>query len=130
MRINKYLIILLVGLSVVISGCRTNPVLNVEDSPVSVKTNSSNDVKKAIVRAGTSLGWRMKSINKSHIEGTLLLREHMAKVDIKYNRKTYSITYKDSSPTLKYDGTNIHTNYNGWIQNLDRRIQSELSLLN
>jgi hypothetical protein len=129
MRINKYIIILLVGLSVVISGCRTNPVLNIDDSPISVNTKSSNDVKKAIIRAGTSLGWVMKSVGKGHIEGTLLLREHMAKVDIKYNQKTFSITYKDSSPSLKYDGTNIHTNYNGWIQNLDRRIQAELSLL-
>ena len=129
MRINKYLIILLVGLSVFVSGCRTNPVLNIENSPVSANTKSTSDVKKAIIRAGSSLGWRMKSVKSGHIEGTLLLRENMAKVDIKYSKKSYNITYKDSSPSLKYDGVNIHSNYNGWIQNLDRRIQAELSLI-
>ena len=128
MRINKYLIILLVGLTVIIAGCRSNPILNIEDSPIDATVKSSKDVQKAIIRAGTSRGWKMKSVSKGHIEGTLLLRKHMAKVDIKYNRKSYSINYKDSAE-LNYDGTNIHPNYNGWIQNLDRSIQAELSAL-
>ena len=52
----------------------------------------------------------------------------MAKVDINYNTKTYSITYKDSSD-LDYDGTKIHKNYNGWIQNLDNAIKVQLSAI-
>jgi len=129
MRINKYLIALLIGLTIAAAGCRSNPILNVEDSPIDANVKSSKDVQKAIIRAGTSLGWKMKSVSDGNIEATLLLRNHMAKVDIRYNRKSYSITYKDSSETLKYDGTNIHPNYNGWIQNLDRNIQAELSAL-
>lgn len=128
MRINKYLIALLVGLTVIAAGCRSNPVLNIEDSPINANVKSSKDVQKAIIRAGTSRGWKMKVVGKGHIEGTLLLRKHMAKVDIKYNRKSYSINYKDSAE-LNYDGTNIHPNYNGWVQNLDRSIQAELSAL-
>jgi hypothetical protein len=70
----------------------------------------------------------MKPIEPGLIEGTLLLRTHMAKVNIKYDTSSYSITYKESS-NLDYDGTNIHKNYNGWIQNLDKGIRSQLSNL-
>jgi len=52
----------------------------------------------------------------------------MAQVDIKYSTIAYSITYKDSS-NLKYDGTKIHSNYNGWIQNLDKAIKIQLSTM-
>ena len=86
------------------------------------------DVQKAIVRAGVGLGWEMKPVEPGLIVGTLHLRTHMAMVDIKYDTKNYSITYKDSSG-LDYDGHNIHKNYNGWIQNLDNGIRSQLTSL-
>jgi hypothetical protein len=50
----------------------------------------------------------------------------MAKIDIMYDKTKYSIHYKDSK-NLNYDGTNIHTNYNGWIQRLDQTIQAQLT---
>ncbi len=113
-----------------VAGCRTAPVMNIEDSPITVTGGkyTQDDVRKAIIRAGTSLGWKMKDIKPGHMEGTLLIRSHMAKVDIFYDKNKYSIKYKDSS-NLNYDGTNIHSNYNGWVQNLDRAIQAQLSLL-
>jgi hypothetical protein len=49
-------------------------------------------------------------------------------MDIKYNTKSYSIEYKDSQG-LKYDGTNIHKNYNSWVMNLDNRIRAQLSTM-
>jgi hypothetical protein len=110
-----------------LAGCRTAPVYNVENSPVNVSSKASiDDVKRAIVTAGASLGWQMKEESPGHIVGTLILRKHMAKVDIPYSKSGYSITYKDSME-LQYDGTTIHSNYNGWIQNLDRAIQNSLS---
>lgn len=84
------------------------------------------DIKRAIVTAGASLGWQMKETSPGNIEATLILRKHMAKVDIPYSKTGYSIIYKDSME-LFYDGTSIHTNYNGWIQNLDRAIKNSLS---
>lgn len=115
--------------SFVIAGCRTAPVMNIEESPITISGKySSKDVRKAIIRAGTSLGWRVKDVKPGHLEATLLIRKHMAKVDIFYDKKKYSIKYKDSS-NLNYDGTNIHSNYNGWIQNLDRSIQAQLATL-
>ena len=50
-----------------------------------------------------------------------------AVVDIEYTAKVYSINYKESSPSLHYDGRSIHSNYNGWIENLDRAIRNRLT---
>jgi hypothetical protein len=52
----------------------------------------------------------------------------MAQVDIPYNRQMYSIVYRDSN-NLDYDGVNIHSNYNSWIQNLSAAINARLSML-
>ncbi len=108
-------------------GCRTAPVYNVENAPVDISpTSTVEDVKRAIVSAGAGLGWQMKEESPGHIVGTLILRKHMAKVDIPYSKTGYSIKYKDSAE-LSYDGTTIHSNYNGWIQNLDKAIKSSLN---
>lgn len=116
------MMLILMGLA----GCRTMPVQNVSNSPVNAPKATLAEIKKTIIIAGSGLGWRMKEVRPGHIVGTLLLRKHMAKVDIPYNRKSYSITYNDSSE-LKYDGTVIHKNYNSWVQNLDRAIQNGLA---
>jgi hypothetical protein len=113
---------------VIAAGCRAPvPVYNVTSAPVTAnRPASSDDVRQAIIRAGTGLGWQMMQRGPGSIEGILLLREHRANVDIQYSAKSYSITYKDSDK-LNYDGTNIHPNYNGWVQNLDRAIRSQLT---
>lgn len=49
----------------------------------------------------------------------------MAEVDITYSKDKYNIRYKNSN-NLNYDGTKIHSNYNGWIQNFDNAIKREL----
>ena len=86
------------------------------------------DIEKAIIIAGAGLGWRIKSKSPGNLIGTLALRDHIAIVDIKVDTEKYSITYKDST-NLKYDGTNIHSNYNGWIQNLEKSINAQLAAL-
>jgi hypothetical protein len=113
-----------------LGGCRNAPIYNVSEAPVVANKEavSMGDVEKAIVRAGAALGWQMKPIEPGLIEGKLYLRTHVAIVDIKYDTKSYNITYKDST-NLEYDGKNIHKNYNGWIQNLDNGIRAQLSNL-
>ena len=113
-----------------IAACAT-PVLNVTDVPVQTNSGqkaSLDDVGKAITRAGVALGWQMKTVKPGNIVATLNLRGHTAVVDVTYDTQTYNITYKDSV-NLKYDGKNIHPNYNGWIQNLDRGIRAQISAL-
>jgi hypothetical protein len=110
--------------------CRSAPVYNVNNATVvaNVSNVSSSQVRKAIIRAGGGLGWMIKDAGPGRLEGRLTLRTHYAKVSIPYSTKSYSIIYKDSK-NLKYDGTNIHSNYNGWIQNLNKAIQVQLNML-
>jgi hypothetical protein len=110
-----------------LAGC-AQPIYNVKGAPVETpggKPPTLAEVEKAVVRAGTALGWKMQPTKPGHVLGTLNLRSHTAIVDVTYDTRTYSITYKDSVE-LNYDGTNIHKNYNGWIQNLDKGIRAQL----
>ena len=114
---------------VLITGCRsTVPVRNIENSPAIVSDISMDQIEKAIKRAGIKRGWAMKQEGEGHIVATLLVRKHMAKIDITYNTKTYSINYKDSKE-LKYKDGNIHQSYNSWIDNLQHDINIQLSAL-
>ena len=112
--------------------CTAAPIMNVQNAPVNIsKSNATlEDVSKAIIRAGIGLGWQMTPQKPGVMQGRLALREHVAVVDIKYNNKSYSIDYKDST-NLNYDGAQqkIHRNYNGWVQNLDKAIQAQLAAL-
>ena len=117
---------------VAIAGCPAVQILNVKDAPV--KTLSGKDltlqqVTKAIVLAGMGLKWEMVVAEPGHIVGTLDLRSHQAVVDISYTTKTYSITYKNSRNLLQeYHGkvAGIHSNYNGWIENLDNAVRTQI----
>ncbi len=141
----KYLLIVLLGAALVaVSGCRSGAVYNVHDQ--NIQTNMSvEEVKKEIIGAGAALGWSMKANTPGNIVATLHLRSHMAQVNIKYSANSYSITYKDSS-NLNYesagseytdddgnlqinDKSTIHSNYNGWVQNLDRQIKARLGMM-
>jgi len=112
-------------------GCRGSvPIYNVTDTPVTAsKLNPSLDeIGKAIQRAGIALGWQMKETKPGHILGTLSTRNRVAVVDVNYSVKSYSIKYKDSS-AFNYDGQKIQGTYNSLIQNLDKGIRAQLSVL-
>ena len=120
-----------VALAGALAGCNlVQPVHNVTGAPVRANVDrvTVDQVGKAIQRAGMTLGWQMEPKSAGLIEGKLMLRTHMAKVNISYDAKSYSIQYADSQD-LQYDGSNIHKNYNGWIMNLDRAIQAQLSTM-
>ena len=113
------------------TGCTTQPIMNVNDAVVTApagKSVSKDQVRSAIVRAGSALGWQMKDESPNQLSGTLVLRGHTAVVDIPYDEKSYSIKYR-SSVNLNEGGGQIHKNYNGWIQNLTRGINTQLGLL-
>jgi hypothetical protein len=122
--------ILFIGLSLIILvGCRTSALMEIRDAaiPAAVGQNLTMDqVAKGIVAAGAKHGWAMKTERPGHIVGTLLIRSHMAVVDIPYTASSYSIIYKDSS-NLNYDAGSkkIHANYSSWVRNLHVAIQRE-----
>jgi hypothetical protein len=113
-----------------LAGCRTQPIMDVDRAPVPSPTATMEGVQKAILEAGTGLGWAMKVKTPGVILGTLALRSHVAEVEITYSRSSYSIVYKSSS-NLDYSAANktIHSNYNGWIKNLDAAIRARLAML-
>lgn len=122
--------ILFAGLVLLILvGCRTSPIMDIKDAAVPAAVGQKltmDEVAKGIVAAGAKHGWAMKIESPGHIVGTLLIRNHMAVVDIPYGTSSYSIIYKDSS-NLKYDADSktIHANYSSWVRNLHVAIQRE-----
>ncbi len=112
------------------AGCSTAPILNVSDAVVASPTGKSannEQVRAAIVRAGVALGWQLKDEDPNLLVGTLQLRTHSAVVEIPYSASNYSIKYRSSTNLDEKAGV-IHKNYNGWIQNLNKGINAQLSL--
>ena len=113
---------------VLVAACSA-PVHNVVSEPLlSQRDVTLEEVKQAIITAGTGLGWKMMPQEDGRITGQLDIRTHVAIVDITYSSKAFSITYVDST-NLKYDGRLIHRNYNNWIKNLEDRIQATVRAL-
>ena len=111
-------------------GCRGGAAIyNVNDHVIAANNQkaSMEDIEKAITRAGVGLGWVITKESPGELKATLKLRAHIAVVSIKYSTTQYSINYV-SSTNLEYNASNntIHTNYNGWIKNLNQAIQSQL----
>ena len=114
-----------------VASCRSAQVYNVENASLNAPTTATTaKVQAAIKRAGASLGWHMKDVGPGHIEARLPVRSHVAVADIFYNNKDFSIRYKDST-NLNYSKSDntIHSNYNGWIQNLQNAIITQTSTL-
>jgi hypothetical protein len=123
-------ILMIIASALALGACAGGqPIYNVESAPiVAQKSLNMNDVRTAIIRAGSGLGWQMAPEGPGKIKGTLNVRGLTAVVDVTHDTKAYSIKYRDSQGLHAKDGT-IHKNYNGWIQNLDKRIRNELNLL-
>jgi hypothetical protein len=126
-----YSIITALVATFVFAACTTVPIMNVDNAAVptaSGKPLTKEQVRSAIIRAGGALGWQMKDEGPDKLVGTLVLRTHTAVVEIPYSTTNYSIKYR-SSIDLNESGGNIHKNYNGWIQNLNRGINTQLGLV-
>ena len=107
------------------------PIYNVQSSPIPPNPAATmENIEKAIMRAGMTLGWQVASKGPCNIEATLNIRRHQAVVDITYDTKSFDIHYKDSV-NLDYRDSDktIHSNYNGWIQNLEKGIRAQVTVL-
>jgi hypothetical protein len=118
---------LLLVLSLVTVGCSTSrPVLDVPKTVVPANKTLA-DVEQAIEISARSLGWKITDKKPGAMEAILDKRTHKATITITYDKSSYSIAYKDSV-NLDYNpskGT-IHRNYNRWIKNLEKTIQSRI----
>ena len=125
------IIVACLALAIVV-GCRgAGQIYNVKDAPIATSTGKEltlDDVGKAIVGAGVGLKWIMVVTKPGQIVATQNARSHTAIVDITYDTKSYSLTYKDSV-NLNYNAEKqtIHEAYSGWIRNLDNAIKARLA---
>jgi hypothetical protein len=121
-----------VALSFALLSCATKqPIADVVDAPAlagSGRALTRAEVATAIERAGRSLGWQMIVDGPGLFTGRLLLRSHVAVVQIEHGTSTYDIRYRDSVNLDAGDGE-IHHAYNRWVEKLDRAIRKELELL-
>ena len=111
------------------ASCRQATIYDVNNMALNASpTATIEDVESAIKRAGAGLGWHIKTISPGLLEARLPIRTHLAVTSIRFDTQTFSITYKDSM-NLKYDANNrtIHSNYVGWVQNLQNAILAEAS---
>jgi hypothetical protein len=130
-KITSLKIIILATTLLLLIGCRSNPVVYNVNAPVLTYGQTKptlEQVEKEIVVAATSLGWSVKRVEPGKVTATLLVRQHRAVVDIGFTVDNFNITYSDSE-NLKYDGTNIHSNYNRWIKRLENTISTRVSAL-
>ena len=120
------------GIAFALAACGTVPIYTVNNAPVTTASGKAAEtakVRQAILDAGAGLGWRMRDASPGVLNATLDLRGHNAVVEIPYSQKTYSIKLKSSANLNESDGQ-IHKNYNGWVQNLERAINAKISALN
>lgn len=111
-----------------ITGCGSAKVMNVSKQSI-IEKKTHEDIFSAIKTAGAGLGWIVRKTSDNTAVATLNLRSHQAVVAINFSQTDYSINYK-ASIDLDYNEEEytIHSNYNGWIQNLNNAIQVQLSL--
>jgi hypothetical protein len=115
----------------VLAGCGYAPIRNVLEAPIATgsgKAATEEQVRSAIVGAGTGLGWAMTPAGPGLVTGRLAIRGNTALVDVRYTPTTYSILYKDSSGLDFKDGQ-IYKRYNTWIDNLNRNIRGNLTAM-
>lgn len=118
---------------VVLSGCTSQPVRNIDQAQVSSlpagKSSSMAAVEKAILSAAQKRGWVPRVVRAGLIEANITVRIHTATIEIPYTDNSYSIIYKDSTE-LDYKEGNIHRNYNKWVSLLSETIQQEFAAQN
>jgi hypothetical protein len=115
-------------------GCHANmaPVLNVVDAPVAPvglpgATRPQGTVRVAILQALAAKTWTVDEERIGLILATVQTPPHLGQIAITYNDGAYSIYHRGSSPTLKFDGQNIHRRYNNWIAQLRKTIDAQLA---
>src|SRR5438105_4971267 len=98
-----------------------------EPDPILVPRAVTSEKARNIVRTVlTGRGWVVTDEGPNHMEARLNIRTHVAIVTIRLD-DNITIRYK-SSENLDYSAANaeIHGNYNGWIQNIEKDITTAL----
>ena len=117
----------LIMLLVMLCGCQTTaPLYNAKNISISPRLSASNEeIAEAIWSAARRQGWKTERVGDRKIKAVKHIRSHSLTVSINYSKSSFDIIYIDSN-NLKFDGSNIHKNYNIWIHQLEESIQNEI----
>ncbi|MHB1586178.1 MAG: hypothetical protein ACYCRH_04695 [Acidiferrobacteraceae bacterium] len=96
--------------------------------PLSGAPARLDQVARAILRAGTSLGWQMQRVGRHDISGVFDVYRAQAVVDVHFTRHDYAIRYRASRHLDVVDG-HIETRYNTWVRSLSRQINFEAACI-
>jgi hypothetical protein len=117
---------------IALAACQNVPLQNINDAPIHMTKHhyGLGDVEKAIVRAGTNLGWQMRTVKPGLIDAKLYSEDQVAEISINYSTSLYSIKYLNSQ-NMNYKAKAgkpeiIYEDYNLWVQELDKEIRKEL----
>jgi hypothetical protein len=112
-----------------VASCTTTHIMNIENTPLPTRTDGSRhtaaEVETAILSACNQRGWSANVQSPGVITASILVRTHMAAVEIRYTDATLSIQYRDSD-NLEHHDDMIHRNYNRWVVNLYGTIMRNL----
>jgi hypothetical protein len=104
----------------------------VNPGPIAVPAGLSDaQVAKEIKRALMGRGWAVAQEQPGHIESTLNLREHVARIDITYDTHQVTVAYADSRNLdyeMKKGKPYIHRNYLSWVNNITTDMASNMQL--
>ncbi len=109
-----------------VTGCATTAPI---ESPVTqnIPTGLTNDeVKSVIVTTASSREWRVSKSSKGSLEMFYARGSVSATIRVDYTTSNYTITYV-SSTGMKAAGGKIHKNYNRWIRNLVKDINTAMA---
>lgn len=102
-------------------------ILNIQAAPVPGGLSDAQ-IEQGIIQAGAQRGWVIEPVAAGLLLGTLNIRTHTVRVDIRYTASTYSITYKDSE-NIKFRNGRIHGAFNKWVRKLNADIQQALKII-
>ncbi|MHC8494959.1 hypothetical protein ACTU44_19865 [Thalassospira sp. SM2505] len=117
-----------VAIVLVALGACTATVQNFSNQPFpsDVEKLSMAEIEATIIETASARDWIVQRESEGHLKATYNPRSHSAEVAIAFDQKKYSIIYVDSA-NLNYNGTQIHRNYNRWVNNLRQDILRAVS---
>ena len=117
----------LIALALLLAGCVTKPIQNVENRPIPLTAQQLplDRIEAEIVAAGQARAWQFTREAPGHLVASQIRPKYSATVDIRFDQRAYSITYRSSTGMREKDGT-IHKRYNYWIVVLQRDIDARL----
>lgn len=113
-------------LALSLAACATvAPVRNASQQPVPAGLSQAQ-VGKIVNSSASTLGWNVAMAQPGFMSATMSVAASSATVSIPYTSSSYSILYK-ASQNMQYDGSQIHSDYNYWVQTLNDKIQDNLT---